>query len=103
MLNQQATREAKEGNFGLLRNTYLVQTKYLSRRGRLKDALRLILIVCAYDLNGAQNRGSLSAELLKEFPLFDHTDAILAPAVIESVQGLAKEMKISMKRSVRSM
>jgi hypothetical protein len=97
MLNQQATREAKEGNFGLLSNTYLVQAKYLSRRGRLKDALRLTLIVCAYDLNGAQNRGSLSAELLKEFPLFDYAQATLAPAVIESVQGLAEELKISIE------
>jgi len=97
MLNQRATREVKERNFGLLSNTYLVQAKYLSRRGRLKDALRLNLIVCAYDLNGAQNRGSLSADLLKEFPLFDRGGAILAPAVIESVQGLAEELKISIE------
>jgi hypothetical protein len=97
MLNQQATREAKEGNFGLLINTYFVQAKYLSRRGRLKDALRLTLLVCAYDLNGAQNRGSLSAKILKGFPLFDYAHATLAPAVIESLRGLVEGLKISIE------
>ena len=57
MLNRRPLQHATEGNLGLCRNMYLVMADFLSLREKLRDALRLYLIVCAYDLNGAQNRG----------------------------------------------
>jgi hypothetical protein len=96
MLNRQALQHSTEGNLGLCRNTYLLMADVLSRPERLKEALRLYLIVCAYDLNGAQNRGGLSAEMLRQFPIFDFTMATLAPVVVDKVRDLAEELKFSL-------
>jgi hypothetical protein len=95
MLNRRALQHAAEGNLGLCRNMYLVMADFLSRREKLKEALRLHLVVCAYDLNGAQNRGGTPSEMLRQFPLFDPTMATLAPAVVENVQDQAEELKLS--------
>jgi hypothetical protein len=95
MLNCRALQHATEGNLGLCRNMYLVMADFLSRREKLKEAFRLYLTVCAYDLNGAQNRGGTPSEMLQRFPLFDPTMAMLAPAVVESVQDLAEELSFS--------
>ncbi len=102
MLNRRALQHATEGNLGLCRSMYLVMADFLSRRGKLKDALRLYLIVCAYDLNGAQNRGGAPAEALREFPVFDPTMADLAPSVVESVRDLTEELE-SPPEAVREM
>lgn len=95
MLNRRALQHATEGNLGLCRNMYLVMADFLSRREKLKEAFRLYLVVCAYDLNGAQNQGGTPSEMLQQFLLFDPTMAMLAPAVVENVQDLAEELKFS--------
>jgi len=95
MLNRQARQYSTEGNLGLCRNTYLLMADFLSRPEKLKEALRLYLIVCAYDLNGAQNRGGLPPDMLRQFPLFDFAMATLAPVVVDNVQDLAEELKFS--------
>ena len=95
LMNKEAMRHAKEGNLGLCRNAYLMMADFLLRRQKLKHALRLYLIVCSYDLNGAENRGGLSAEMLQEFPLFDQTTATLAPVVVEHIKDLARELELS--------
>jgi hypothetical protein len=95
MMNQRALQHTAEGNLGLCRNMYLTMADFLWRREKLKDALRLYLIVCAYDLNGAQNRGGTTAEMLQRFPVFDSTMATLAPVVVEDVRDLAKGLKYS--------
>jgi hypothetical protein len=97
MLNRGALQHAAEGNLGLCRNMYLVMAKFLSRREKLKAALRLYLIVCAYDLNGAQNRGGVPSDMLREFPLFDSTMAMLAPVVVKNVQDLAEKLEFSVE------
>jgi hypothetical protein len=97
MLNRRALQHGTEGNLGLCRNMHLVMANFLSRRGKLKEALRLYLIVCAYDLNGAQNRGGAPAEMLRRFPLFDPTMATLAPVVVENVQDIMEELKSSIE------
>jgi len=95
MLNRRALQHANEGNLGLCRNMHLVMADFLSRRKKLKEAFRLYLTVCAYDLNGAQNRGGMPSEMLRRFPPFDPAMATLAPAVVESVQDLAEELSFS--------
>jgi hypothetical protein len=102
MLNRRALQHASEGNLGLCRNMYLVMAGFLAQRKRLKDDLRLHLMVCAYDLNGTQNRGGTSIEMLRQFPMFDPAAATLAPAVVEDVQSLAEELKLSLE-DVRTM
>ena len=95
MLDRRARKHATEGDLGLCSNMYLVMAKFLSRRGKLKEALRLYLIVCAYDLNGAQNRGGIAPEILRRFPLFDPTMAMLAHGVVKNLLRLAEELKFS--------
>lgn len=95
LMNKKAMQYAKEGNFGLCCNAYLMMADFLLPRQKLREALRLYLIVCSYDLNGAENRGGISTEMLKEFPLFDHTTATLAPGVVKHVQDLAQRLKLS--------
>ena len=95
MLNRRALQHATEGNLGLCRNVYLVMGSFVSRREKPKEALRLYLIVCAYDLNGAQNRGGASAATLRQFPLFDLATATLAPVVVRNVKRLAEALGLS--------
>jgi hypothetical protein len=95
MLNRRALKHAAESNLGLCRNTYLMMADFRSRRGKLRNALRFYLIVCAFDLNGAQNGGGASSETLRKFPLFDPKTAILAPAVVAKVVDLAERLAFS--------
>jgi hypothetical protein len=95
LMNKKAMQHAAEGNLGLCRNTYLSMADFLLKRDKSKEALRLYLIVCSYDLNGAENRGILSAEMLQEFPLFDRASATLAPVVLKKIQALSEKLKLS--------
>lgn len=95
MLNDAVMQHAKDGNLGLCRNAYMTQARFLYRRNKYQGALRLYLIVCAYDLNGPENRGGMLPELLKEFPLFDLRSAFLAPGVVDSVNELATNLKLA--------
>jgi len=96
LLNKRALQHATEGNLGLCRNCYLAMAEFLQRRDKLKQALTLYLLVCAYDLNGAENRGGWSGELLKEFPLFDLKMSSLAPAVIDEVQDIMEAIPLTL-------
>ena len=69
--------------------------EFLSRREKLKEALRLYLIVCDNDLNGAENRGGTSAGILRQIPLFDVSMATLASVVVENVWDIAEIPKLS--------
>lgn len=102
LLNSAALKYAKEGQLGLCGNTYLTQARFLQRRNKTQGALRLYLLVCAYDLNGAQNRGVLSPELLQKYPLFDVKMAFLAPLVVDSVRKLMAQLNYSLDQ-VRAM
>jgi hypothetical protein len=95
MLNRRALQHATEGNLGLCRNMHLVMAGFLSRREKLKEALRLYFIVCAYDLNGAENRGGAAAGILRHFPLFDPAMATLAPVVVENIQDIMEQLRFS--------
>jgi hypothetical protein len=97
LLNLRVLQHTSEGNLGLARNVYYAMAGFLKRRDKLKEALSLFLLVCAYDLNGASNRGAISADLLKEFPLFDPRFSTLAPAVVEEVQAIMETVALTLK------
>lgn len=92
LLNGAVLRYATEGNMGLCRNAYSTQASFLHRRNKLQQSLCLYLIVCAYDLNGSENRGGMSPTLLKEYPLFDLKSAFLAPAIVGSINEIAAKL-----------
>ena len=95
LMNKKARQHAKEGNLGLCSNAYRMMADFVLQRQKLKHALSLYLIVCSYDLNGAENRGGISAEMLQKFPLFDQATATLAPVIVECVRDLAQELELS--------
>ena len=96
LLNKRALQYANEGNLGLCRNTYYAMASFLRRRKKLRQALPLFLLVCAYDLNGASNCGGISGDLLKEFPLFDPRFSSLAPPVVEDVQSIREALSLTL-------
>ena len=96
LLNKKTLQHAKEGNLGLCGNVYFAMAGFQQRRDKLKAALPLYLLVCAYDLNGAQNRGGLSGKLLEQFPLFDRKMSSLAPAVVEEVRYIMEALPVTL-------
>jgi hypothetical protein len=95
IMNKKALQHAQEGNLGLCRNMYHAMASFLDRRGKLKQALPLYLLVCAYDLNGAMNRGGISTELLRQFPLFDSKFSFLAPGVVGEVVSIINALSMT--------
>jgi hypothetical protein len=95
VLTRKAMEYAKEKNFGLYANMCLSKGDELRRRKLYKKALVQYLMVCALDLNGAENRSGISTELLKEYPPFNPSTAILAPVTIKHAKDMATRLNMS--------
>jgi len=96
LLNRMSLQHAKDGDWGLYRNTRLTMADFLTRRMKLTDALRVYLEVCTLDLNGATNNNAQKTlELLKEFPDFDLRQASAAPVVLSQVDLIAAELEMN--------
>lgn len=68
---------------GFCRNSMLHLGNIYERFGDKQKALELYLIVCFYDLNGCMNSG---------IKRFDKELALVAPAVIDWINGLSEEI-----------
>lgn len=91
--NSDQMAHAMSGNWGLFRNTRLHMANILHREGRLKAALTTYLDVCYLDVNGANNVGGIwDYALLCEFPPFNPKLAFLAPAVIDWVLEVSRDL-----------
>ena len=95
LLVERASRYATEGNLGLSRNMYLSMADFLTRRWKLAEALQQYLFVCALDINGAQYRGGVSRETLREFSLFDPRLAFLAPVIVNQVRMIGRKLEMA--------
>ncbi len=97
LLNKQIIENAKNGDWGLYRNTRFQMAEILRGEMKLKDALRTYLEVCYLDLNGVRNVGGMNdPELLKEFPPFDPKEsAFLAPGVIDLIKRIVLKLKLN--------
>lgn len=96
LLNRMSVEHAKAGDWGLYGNTRLTMANFLTRRMKLKNALRVYLEVCTLDLNGATNgNAQKTPELLKEFPDFDLRQAFVAPGVLGQVNLIAAELEMN--------
>jgi len=97
LLNKQIIENAKNGDWGLYRNTRFQMAEILRGEMKLKDALRTYLEVCYLDLNGVRNVGGMNdPELLKEFPPFDPKEsAFLAPGVIDLIKRIVLKLKLT--------
>lgn len=96
LLNKQIIENAKNGDWGLYRNTRFQMAEILRGEMKLKDALRTYLEVCYLDLNGGRNIGGMNdPELLKEFPPFDPKEAFLAPGIIDLIQMIMRKLNMA--------
>lgn len=102
LLNKQIIENAKNGDWGLYRNTRFQMAEILRREMKLKDALQTYLEVCYLDLNGVRNVGGMNdPEILKEFPPFDPKEsAFLAPGVIDLIKRIVLKLDLS-KEEIR--
>lgn len=85
----------QNNNFASYTIKMLYMGDLVKKEGNLLEALKIYLEVCYLDLNGPNNRGEISPELLEEFPVFDATLGLLAPAIIGYIKKISKKLNIS--------
>jgi len=97
LLNKQLIEHAKNGDWGLYRNSRFQMAEILRGEMKLKDALGTYLEVCYLDLNGVNNTGGMrDPELLKEFPPFNPKElAFLAPGVMDLIKRIVLKLNLS--------
>jgi hypothetical protein len=76
-------QHARDGDWGLYRNTKLEMAQQLQGEQKLMQALRTYLEVCYLDANGPCNRGAKP---------FDPGQAIIAPGIIRQVRELSRSL-----------
>jgi len=103
LLNKQIIENAKNGDWGLYRNTRFQMAEILRGEMKFKDALRTYLEVCYLDLNGVRNVDRMNdSEILKEFPPFDPKEsAFLAPGVIDLIKRIVLKLNLGKKEIKR--
>ncbi|MCF7809890.1 hypothetical protein K9N50_02755 [bacterium] len=96
LFNEDLIIHAKQKDWGLYRNTRMQMAFHLEKEGRFNDALTTLLEVCYLDLNGPNNLGGMNdPELLKEYPPWDVNLAFTAPAIVDKITKLVKQLNIS--------
>lgn len=96
-LNDESIRHINNLNLASYTNIRMYMADLFKKEKRLEDALKIYLEVCYLDLNGSNNRGGTSPELLKEFPVFDPSIGFLAPAIILYIRKISKKLNISIE------
>ncbi len=93
MLNEDYLKHVWNKDFGLARNSRLEMGDICKKERKLDLALNFYLEVCYLDLNGCINAGGYKddTEMLKEYPPFDKTQAILAPGVIKIIKNVVEK------------
>ncbi len=87
-LNTEALEHARNNDWGLYTNTQLDKADHLKREGLPKRELELLLSVLYLEANGPENRGGVDPELLREFPPFDPSMALIPPALAARASAL---------------
>jgi len=94
--NKHSLEQAKQGDWGLYRNTRFSMAEQLRRDGRQRPALNMYLEVSYLDANGPRNLGGMSNHAtLKEYPPFSRDDAFQAPGIIGQITRLVNGLDMS--------
>ena len=99
LLNRQLIDHARNGDWGLYRNTKLEMARVLWRkRGEFEKALKIYLEICYLDINGPNNTGGVSVELLREFPPFDPKQGFILPGIVEDVEDMIEGLEMPLNQ-----
>lgn len=94
--NRQLMEHAKKLEWSSYRMTRFDMAEFLRKEKRFGNALETYLEVCYLDLNGlTDNAAQLDAELLREFPAYDKSLAIIAPGVVKRIKTITKRLNIN--------
>lgn len=94
-LNTEALDHARDNDWGLYTNTQLDKADRLKREGLPKRELELLLSVLYLEANGPENRGGTDPELLREFPPFDPSMAVIPPALVARAVALFDGLELT--------
>jgi hypothetical protein len=91
LCNKRLVKEAKEGNWGLYRNTRFCMAQFLTCESRHRAALDTFLEVSYLDANGPNNIGSI----VHDYPPFSRKYAFQAPAIVNFTETLANWLDLT--------
>ena len=94
-LETNLAKHLQDQNWGLYRNTLFEIGEVFRKEGKRFQALWKFFEVCYLDLNGPKNYGALPEDLAKEFPAFEPDEEGLASGVLDRIDTLVEEMKLS--------
>lgn len=99
LLNKELTSHALKGNWGHYRNAKLQMADILRKEKKQKSALYFYLDVFYLDLNGPNNMGGASPEMLKKFPFFRPSEAMIAPGIIKGILNIIKQLGLNINEA----
>jgi hypothetical protein len=94
-LEETLLKYQEEQNWGLYRNTLFEIGELFKKEGKRFQALWKYFEVCYLDLNGPKNYGILPEDLVKEYPPFEPSDEGLASGLLDRVESLIQEMRLT--------
>ena len=94
-LEKTLAKHLQDQNWGLYRNALFEIGELFRKEGKRFQALWKFFEVCYVDLNGPKNYGALPEDLAKEFPAFEPDEERLTPGVLDRIDTLVEEMKLS--------
>lgn len=96
LYNKHLLQQARNGDWGLYRNTRLAMAVLLAAEGKQRPAFDTYLEVAYLDSNGPNNRGGLSDPvLLNEFPPFTRDSAFVAPGIVSEIIARRETLGLS--------
>ena len=94
LANLKVIEHANNNDWGLYRNEKHEMAKILEKEERIKESLIIFLEVFYLDINGAMNRGNLSADLAAVWPPFDPKQSCVAPGIIYTIIDFSKKLNL---------
>lgn len=107
VFNKQIIDHAKDGNWGLYRNTLSNMAMLLEEEAKQKQALETYLMVCLLDLNGVSNVGNPDPEILHHYsksgrPIpewylpFNPKYGSLVPGIVNAIKDISESIGLNL-------
>lgn len=94
-LHRENLQCAKLNNWGLYRNNIYSVAEIYKRQGNIDAELEMLIMVNYIDANEPNNLGTDDPSLMREFPPFEPSNAVFAPAPVDRMFRLFQEIGLS--------